>query len=193
MTDAELVKKVREGDSDSFEVLMGRYKEPVYGYILSLVRSEDAAGDIFQEVFIKVFKNIGGYREEGKFGAWLYRLASNLAMDHFRKTGRLAIAELSLDQDSGDEEGDGLHSRIASSEPTPEQHYAGRENAAILRAALDRLPPEQKEVLLLREFSQMTFQEISDALGVPLGTVLARGSRAVKKLRSMLENENEPL
>ncbi|MDD4004262.1 MAG: sigma-70 family RNA polymerase sigma factor [Elusimicrobiaceae bacterium] len=190
MTDAELVRLVRCGDGAAFEALMTRYKGPVYGYILSLVHSEDVAGDIFQEVFIKVFKNIGGYREEGKFGAWVYRMASNLAMDHFRRSGRLGAKEIALDGEDAETE---LHSVIASSEQTPEQRLAGLEDVVRVRAALDRLPPEQKEVVMLKEFSGMTFQEIADSLQVPLGTVLARGSRAIKKLRTMLESENEPM
>lgn len=188
MTDAELVHLIRQGDGEAFEALMNRYKDPVYGYILSLVRSEDAAGDIFQEVFIKVFKNIGGYNEEGKFGAWVYRMASNLAMDHFRRAGRINANEFTLDAPAGPEgEEQGLHDIIASAELTPEQRFDGQENARLVRAALDRLPPEQKEVLMLKEFSGMTFQEIADSLGVPLGTVLARGSRGMKKLRALLE------
>ncbi|MFA6583196.1 MAG: sigma-70 family RNA polymerase sigma factor [Elusimicrobiaceae bacterium] len=191
MTDAELVSLAKAGDRDAFGVLVDRYKDPVYGFILSLVRREDIAGDIFQEVFIKVLRNIDRYREEGKFKAWLFMAASNMAMDYYRKEGRLAAMEISLDYETQDDGGsESLHSKIPSGEATPEQYALSYENSDRVKAALKKLSPEQLEVILLKEFSGMTFKEIALTLGEPLGTVLARMSRGLKKLRAELEAEN---
>jgi len=183
MTDAELIARFRKGDGAAFEALLARYKNQLYSYLVSLVKDEAAASDIFQETCIKVFKNIDRYSEEGRFKSWLFRMASNLAMDHFRRASAVRFEQ--VEEYGTDEEHPARETAATGEEPC--EILVSDATKALVTAALDALPPEQKEVVLLREYSGMSFKEIAAATNAPLGTVLARMSRAAKKLRVALE------
>jgi len=192
MTDAQLIAAFRTGDNSAFEMLLSRHKSSLYSFILSMVRDEDTAADIFQETFIKVFKNLDRYSEEGKFRGWLYRTASNLAMDHFRRTSHL----VSFDNAPRDNEDDGFDGGMQGSTPAPiseepAEIFGRADVKAAVDAALATLPPEQREVVLLREYADMSFKEIAQVTDAPIGTVLARMSRAVAKLKTALEGTYE--
>ncbi|MFA5161502.1 MAG: sigma-70 family RNA polymerase sigma factor [Elusimicrobiales bacterium] len=188
VTDAVLVAAFRDGDAEAFEALYRRHEAGLYSFVLAMVKDEAAASDIFQETFIRVFRNIDKYSEEGKFKGWLYRTASNLAMDHFRRASRLG----SFLPDGEDEEAPQREPSARGEEP--EILLDRLSDGEAVAKALDALPPEQKEVVLMREYSGMSFKEIAQATGAPLGTVLARMSRAVRKMRAALEKgERLPL
>ena len=181
-SDAELVKAFKEGDPGALDELISRYKGPLYAYLLRLARDRDAADDLLQEVFVKVIKKLGAYGEEDKFSAWLYTVAHHAVMDHFRAGARRR--EDSLYAADGDARP--LADTLASREPSPEDAFASAESAGALEAAFARLSPEQREVFLLRHYSELSFREIADILKVPIGTVLARMSRALAKMRQEL-------
>lgn len=184
LSDAELIAAFKGGDAEALGLLMRRHQAAVYGYLLRLTGRPEAADDIFQEIFLKLVKNPAAYGEREKFKAWLFTVARNAAMDHFRREGSRGEVPL---------EGDGEHAGpaeyMASPEPGPEETALARALAGRLEAALARLSPDQREALYLRHYSGLSFREIAGLLAVPIGTVLARVSRAAALLRKLLENE----
>lgn len=181
--DAELMEAFRAGDAGALGLLMERHKAALYGYLLRLTRRADAADDIFQEVFLKLVRNPSSYGEMERFGAWLFTVARNAAMDRFRRES--ARGELPLD---GEEERPGHGETAPSSEPGPAEAFDNKTLGERIEAALASLSDEQREVFYLRHYSGLSFREIAEMLGVPLGTVLARMSRAAARLRGELED-----
>ncbi|HCC49322.1 MAG: hypothetical protein A2X31_09815 [Elusimicrobia bacterium GWB2_63_22] len=184
--DAALVAAYKAGDAEALGVLMERHKAPVYGYLLRLTGRPDAADDLFQEVFLKLVKNPGAYNEREKLRAWLFTVARNAAMDYFRR--ETARSETPLE---GDADKPGPADFIASSEPGPEQALYNKTLGERIDAAMGCLSADQREVFYLRQYSELSFREIADMLGLPIGTVLARMSRAAALLREKLEKETQ--
>ena len=182
-TDDQLVELFRAGNEKAFEELVYRYKNPLYQYIMSLVQDEGAAGDLFQEVFISFFKNVGKYEARGKFKSWLFFTARNRVFNFFRDRDKLS----SLDQT--DEEGNSVfHETLEDGQLAPLEELSGKEAEEMIRRASLQLPPRQREMIYLRQY--LSFKEIAELLGRPLGTVLADCHRAVKKMRQLLEKQN---
>ncbi|OUO56450.1 hypothetical protein B5F75_04455 [Candidatus Avelusimicrobium gallicola] len=181
-TDDELVLLFKSGSSDAFEELVYRYKNSLYQYIMAMVQDEGAAGDLFQEVFISLFKHADKYEPRGKFKSWLFLTARNRVLNFFRDRDKLA----SLDQT--DEEGNAfLHDTLPDGQPSLLEELAGRETEEEIRRASLELPARQREMLYLRQY--MSFKEIAQLLDRPLGTVLADCHRAVKKMQRILAEE----
>ncbi len=183
ISDAELIKAFKEGDSGALDELIGRHKNRLYAYLLRLVRDRDAADDLLQEVFIKVIKKLGSYGERDKFSAWLFTVAHHAVMDHFRSDRRRREESL----DAAGEDSAPLVDTLASPEPGPDKILEEAERAAGLQAAFDRLSADQRELFIMRHYSGLSFKEIADILGLPIGTVLARMSRAMAKLRQEMQ------
>ncbi len=180
-TDAELVAAYKAGDPEALGALMERHKAAVYGYLLRLTGRADAADDIFQEVFLKLVKTPGAYGEREKFKAWLFTVARNAAMDHFRRVG--ARGEVPLE---GDAQRPGPVDLAASHDPGPEEAFFNKALGERIAAALACLSADQLEVFYLRHYSELSFKEIAGMLDLPIGTVLARMSRAAARLREKL-------
>ncbi len=182
-TDDQLVELFRAGNERAFEELVYRYKNPLYQYIMSLVQDEGAAGDLFQEVFISFFKNVGKYESRGKFKSWLFLTARNRVFNFFRDRDKLS----SLDQT--DDDGNSVfHETLEDGQLAPLEELSGKEAEEMIRRASLQLPPRQREMIYLRQY--LSFKEIAKLLGRPLGTVLADCHRAVKKMRQLLEKQN---
>lgn len=182
-TDDQLVELFRAGNEKAFEELVYRYKNPLYQYIMSLVQDEGAAGDLFQEVFISFFKNVGKYESRGKFKSWLFLTARNRVFNFFRDRDKLS----SLDQI--DDDGNSVfHETLEDGQLAPLEELSGKEAEEMIRRASLQLPPRQREMIYLRQY--LSFKEIAELLGRPLGTVLADCHRAVKKMRQLLEKQN---
>ena len=182
-TDDQLVELFRAGNEKAFEELVYRYKNPLYQYIMSLVQDEGAAGDLFQEVFISFFKNVGKYESRGKFKSWLFLTARNRVFNFFRDRDKLS----SLDQT--DEEGNSVfHETLEDGQLAPLEELSGKEAEEMIRRASLQLPPRQREMIYLRQY--LSFKEIAELLERPLGTVLADCHRTVKKMRQLLEKQN---
>ncbi len=195
LEDAELVRAFRGGDEAALGELIARYGDRLYAYLRRLAGDEAGAEDMFQDTWVKVARGMGAYREENRFSAWLFSVARNTAMDALR---RRRPGDVSLDASAGDTMRNGvpvqscgrpLAETIGSAEPGPEASYEASESRRAIDGALAELSPEQREVFLLRHYSGMSFKEIADSLGVPIGTVLARASRAAAKLRDKLAGE----
>ena len=180
--DDVLVASFCQGNNEAFEELVLRYKNPLYQYILSLVKDESTAEDLFQDVFISFFKHARSYRAQGKFKAWLFLTARNKVINHWRDHKQTA----SLDQT--DEDGNAFLQEILPDQaPSALNELSFREFETSVARAIDQLPPRQREMIYLRQF--MSFQEIAETVGRPLGTVLADCHRAVKKIRQILGSQ----
>ena len=182
--DEELIAAFKGGDPEALGLLMERHKAAVYGYLLRLTGRHEAAEDIFQEVFLKLVRSPAAYGERQKFRAWLFTVARNAAMDHFRR--ETSRGEVPLE---GEEGRPGPGDRAVSPEPGPEQAALDKASGEQIAAALARLSPDQREVFYLRHYSGLSFKEIAEMLALPIGTVLARMSRAAAQLRKKLEGE----
>ena len=178
-TDDELVQLFASGEAGAFEELVLRYKNGLYQYLKALVKDEGVAGDLFQEVFLALFKHADSFHAQGKFKSWLFLTARNKAFNYFRDHP----AQASLDQT--DEEGNSVwHETLPDGELPQLEQLTQEETLVRIRQAVDGLPPSQREVIYLRQ--ELSFKEIAELLHKPLGTVLADGHRAAQKVRKML-------
>ena len=186
-TDDELVQLFARGDNQAFEELVLRYKNSLYQYLKTLVKDEGTAGDLFQEVFIALFKHAADFRAEGKVKSWLFLTARNKAFNYLRDHTKNRD---SLDQT--DEEGNEfLHETLPDGTPPVLEQLTSREGAEHICQAVEQLPPHQREAIYLRQY--FSFKEIADLLERPLGTVLADFHRAVQKIRTQLERQEGEL
>ena len=179
-TDDELMLLFSGGSNEAFETLVLRYKNALYQYIKSMVLDDGAAEDLFQEVFITLFQSADKYKPQGKFKPWLFLIARNKVLNYFRSKPKNVT---SLDQT--DEEGNAyLYDALPDGSPPLLEGLARRETEQQLREAVEKLPERQREILLLRQ--DMSFKEIAEMLGRPLGTVLADCHRALGKMKQIL-------
>jgi RNA polymerase sigma-70 factor (ECF subfamily) len=183
LTDSELVSSYIAGSESAFETLVERHKNKLYTAIYLIVRDQYAAEDILQEVFIKAIDTIKGgrYNEEGKFMPWLSRIAHNLAIDHFRKHKRYPTIAV--------EEGKDVFNTAQFAYESYEDTMIREESHVEMKELIKLLPKTQKEVLLMRHYFKMSFQEIADATGVSINTALGRMRYAIINLRKLI-NEN---
>jgi len=187
--DAVLVARCKGNDLTAFDEIVERYQHKIYGYVKRLVGNETDAEDITQEVFLKALNSLHRFREESSLQTWLFRIATNLCRDAHRRRQR-EKGWLSLwrqtDEQSETEEGsivDPPDDRF-----NPEKLLLREELGAILSEAMEQLPLAMREVLILHDVEQMPYEEIAQALGVPLGTVKSRLFHARARLRELLAN-----
>lgn len=180
-SDAILVKAYISGDEKALEILVLRHKSRVYNFIYSKVLDGDLSEDIFQDTFIKVIRTLkrGTYNEEGKFLPWLMRIAHNLIIDHFRKSNRMPKFE------SKDKEFD-IFSMLKDSGLNAEKQLIVDQISADVRKLVDKLPEDQKEVVFMRLFKDMSFKEIAENTNVSINTALGRMRYAIINLRRLV-------
>lgn len=184
-----LIRRVQSGDTSAFEPLLTTYEKGVYNLCLRMVRNPADAEDLAQETFLKAYRGIAGYRGESKFSVWLYRIASNLCLDFLRQQKRRPTAPLTVE----DEDGDLRETEVADGRLQPERLLEQKLTGDSLRRGLDALPPEFRQVLLLRELQGLSYEEIGGILGLESGTVKSRIFRARKKLCAwLLQDGNLP-
>ena len=185
LSDTTLIAEFISGNSNSFSILLDRYQKRVYGFIYSKVHDPDLADDIFQDAFIKVVKNLrlGKYNDEGRFLSWVIRIAHNLIMDHYRKIKRLPKHESKIENFD-------VLDRLAEQNSSIEESMIETQIHADLSLLIEELPDSQKEVLRMRLFKDMSFNEIGDQTGVSINTALGRMRYAVINLRKMIEERN---
>jgi RNA polymerase sigma-70 factor (ECF subfamily) len=182
-TDAEMIEAVKAGDATAYRGLVEKYQGRVYNVVYGLVRNREDARDLTQEVFVKAYRNLGGFREDARFYTWIYRIAMNLAIDFTRRRNRSPVSGLEDDIASRDADGG-----IA------EVHHADNPRRALERKqlykqimdALELLPEQQKQVILLRELEGLSYREIAEVLDIAEGTVMSRLFYARKKLQGIL-------
>ncbi len=185
-TDRQLVRQFIAGNQNAIEELINRHKDRVYTYILFVVKNEYLAEDIFQETFIKVISSLkrGKYNEQGVFVSWVIRIAHNLTIDHFRKNKKMPT--ISNDEN---EDIDIFNSQQFAGE-TIEDEMIKDQISEKVRDLVQQLPPEQRDVVLLRHFGNMSFKEISEQTGVSINTALGRMRYALINMRKLIEDNN---
>ena len=181
LSDGELVALYLKGDSKSFEALIQKHKNKIYAFILSKIRNRDLAEDIFQDTFIKVINSLqkGKYNEEGKFLPWVMLIANNLVIDYFRKSKKMRTIAPTDDFDIFDILQDG--------EKNVEDNLVNNQIHKDLRKLIEHLPEDQKEVLKMRYYSELSFKEISESTGVSINTALGRMRYALINLRKLID------
>lgn len=178
-TDRDLVATAANGVEGSFEELVRRYQRPISAYVYRMVGDYESALDLTQEIFIKVFGSLSRYRPEFKFSTWIYKIAHNSAVDHLR---RHAGRERSL---VNGPEGDNYDLPIESGRLTPEQESEREERRLEIESVVKSLPSTYRELIVLRHSQDLTYEEIVDVTGLPLGTVKNRLFRAREMMRQI--------
>ena len=184
LSDQELVKNYLNGDNASFETLLTRHKSRVFAFIMSKVKNRDLSEDIFQDTFIKVINSLqkGKYNEEGKFLPWMMRIAHNLMIDHFRKEVKMRKVRPTAEFDIFDVLDDGNKNQ--------EEVMMQTQVHADLKVLIEKLPENQKEVLEMRYFEDLSFKQISDLTGTSINTALGRMRYALINLRKLAEKQH---
>ena len=188
LSDEELVTAYAGGNNEAFDVLLLRHKTRLFNYIYQMVRDRDLADDIFQETFVKAITTIkqGRYNDLGKFSAWLYRIARNLAVDSFRAEKN----ESALSTDNADYD---ILNRRELAEDTIEDVMVGLQIEEDLRRLIDELPEVQREVLNLRYDQELSFKELAELPGVSINTALGRMRYAILNLRRLAKEKSVSL
>lgn len=179
-TDKDLIRTYIRGDERAFETLLTRHKGKIYTSIYMFVKDTDLANDIFQETFIKIIDTFrsGKYNEEGKFLQWALRISYNLCIDFFRKNKRRKTITPSEDFD--------IFNLINGSEDNQESKIIKNQTYAKVRQLVEALPQEQKEVILLRHYAELSFKEIAELTNVSINTALGRMRYALINIRKMI-------
>lgn len=187
LDDQELVRVYRRnGDERAFKSLLERHQSKIYSYIYSMVNNADVANDIFQDTFTKVVTKLDDtYDEQGKWIAWVMRIAHNATIDHIRKQRRFVDVNANSDSDYD------FYDRLPDEgEPSSHDRVEMAEDKASLMRHIAELPVEQREVVMLRHYYELSFKEIAELTGVSINTALGRMRYALINLRKMFEKEN---
>lgn len=182
----DVLERARRRDPAALAEIVSRYSTRVFGLLFRLTGSRDAADDLMQETFLRLVRTIDAYEDAGRFESWLFRIAANLARDRARQIRRRGPA---LPLARGGEESEPPAGRGLAPVEGPDERALRAEAGAKLAACMALLTDGEREVLLLRHYSGLSFKQIAELLGVPLGTALARSHRALNRLRAALENE----
>lgn len=185
ISDKDLVHLYVSGDESALATLLSRHKSKIYTSIYLLVKDRYLAEDIFQDTFIKVINTLksGKYNEEGKFLPWVLRISHNLVIDHFRREKRNPTI---TNQDGFD-----IFDVLGITEESIEDKKLRDENHKELRVLIQQLPEEQKEVLIMRHYADLSFKEIADLTGVSINTALGRMRYALNNLRRMMQEREQ--
>jgi RNA polymerase sigma-70 factor (ECF subfamily) len=184
ISDQELINRYLSGNEASLEQLIHRHKSKVFSYILMVVKNKQHADDIFQDTFIKVIHTLksGSYKEEGKFIQWVMRIAHNLVIDHFRKSKRIPLVE------TANGEGNVLDN-LRIYDESIEDRIINEQIHNDVRALIEYLPSEQRDVLMMRHYADMSFKDIAEQTDVSINTALGRMRYALINMRKMIEKK----
>jgi len=183
MLDEQLVGLFAKGDQTSMEILVKRHKRRIYSYILLLVKNQKLAEDFFQETFVKAIKSIksGNYKDEGRFISWICRIAHNLVIDYYRKQKN--YKEISNERGEID-----LFNNPKFCESNIEDFMIKKQSNIEVRELINLLPEEQKQLVIMRIYLDMSFKEIAESTGVSINTALGRMRYAIMNMRKMIES-----
>ena len=180
--EAAIVRKVLGGDANAFETLVLEYEKNVYNIALRMTGNSEDAADMTQEAFIKAYNSLQSFRGDSKFSVWLYRIVSNVCLDFLRSKNRRPTVSLSVEDDDGED----TQLDVADESQSPELLLDRKLTRESVRRGLDSLPPDYRQILLLREIQGLSYDEIAQALGLEVGTVKSRIFRARKRLCTFL-------
>ena len=184
LSDSELIRAYRGGDEQAFEILLTRHQERVYTKINFIVRDSELANDLFQDTFIKVIRLLkeGKYVEEGKFLPWILRIAHNMSIDHFRRNKKMRMVRSRDEVD--------VFAKIDTGEAHVEDLLVEGQIHSDVRRIIDELPEDQREVVRMRMYDNLSFKEIAETTGVSINTALGRMRYAVINLRKLVGENN---
>lgn len=180
--EASIVRKVLGGDANAFETLVLEYEKNVYNIALRMTGNSEDAADMTQEAFIKAYNSLQSFRGDSKFSVWLYRIVSNVCLDFLRSKNRRPTVSLSVEDDDGED----AQLDVADESQSPELLLDRKLTRDSVRRGLDSLPPDYRQILLLREIQGLSYDEIAQALSLEVGTVKSRIFRARKRLCTFL-------
>jgi len=183
--DVELVQKAKQGDSKAYDKLVVQYRDVVYAIVYRMVRNKQEAEDLTQEAFIKAHKSIGSFNEDYAFSTWLFKIATNNCIDFFRKR---KLKTYSMDETIKYKEGE-IKQEYADPDPDVEYEIVANERTQIIRNAIDELPEKYRIVIELRHQKEHSYEQISEDLELPLGTIKARIFRAREMLNKSLRGK----
>lgn len=181
--EAELISRCQKGDQDAFKEIFDQYHKKVYRIAYGVVRRREDALDIVQEVFIKLFHSIRNFKGKSHFYTYLYRIAMNASIDQARKMGKFPSS--TLDEEGGIQLSDGVEKR-------PDQVLLHKELEGRVNAAMESLPTDQRMALILREVEGLSYQEMAEAMGCSIGTVMSRLHYGRKKIQELLKDYVKP-
>lgn len=186
LSDKELIGRYLQGNHASLEILISRHQNRIYAYILMIVKNKELANDLFQDTFIKVINTIraGSYNEEGKFLQWVMRIAHNLIIDHFRKSNRIPVIDNSKNEDFN------IFDTLNIMDESIEDRMITEQIHKDVRNLIELLPDEQREVLYMRHYAEMSFKDIAEVTNVSINTALGRMRYALINLRKFIAEKN---
>jgi RNA polymerase sigma-70 factor (ECF subfamily) len=184
--DTQMLRAVLAGDPTAYRGLVEKYQNRVYGMVYGMLRNREDARDVTQDAFVKAYNNLGSFRLESSFYTWLYRIAMNLAIDLARKQKRRKTSSFEDEVGTRDETGgiDEIHHQ-----DNPRRALERKELYARIMEALDKLPDDQRQVVLLRELEGLSYKEIAEVMDIPEGTVMSRLFYARRKLQQLLAGD----
>ena len=187
LSDQILVKKYINGDNYSFEVLLNRHKSRVFAFIMSKIKNKDLSEDIFQDTYVKVVNSLqkGKYNEEGKFLPWVMRIAHNLVIDHFRRQKKMQMVRSNNDFD--------IFDVIKDNKINVDERLIKDQIFNDLNSLIDRLPKDQKEVLKMRYFEELSFKKIAEHFDISINTALGRMRYALINIRALSKKHHVDL
>ena len=180
-SDEELVEACQAGEASAFDVLVARWEDRIRGAAYRFLGSEEEARDVAQEAFLKAYRGLGGFKREARFSSWLYQIATNLCRDRLRRRRTRGTVSLEALEETGPV--------IMDPRPGADERLLQLDLGRAVRRAVDALPEEQRVVVILKEYQELTFLEIAQTLDVPLSTVKTRLYRGLGQLRLRLERE----
>jgi len=187
--DEDLMEQFQQGTIEAFDILVSRYREPLTHYLYRFIGDPRECEDLLQETFLRVYRNRHSYRRIAKFSTWLYTIAGNLARSEYRKRKRRRVYSLqSVNRDDEDYE-----IEIPDEQFLPDVHAEGTLQVKHVQDALQQIPEEFREVVVLRDVQQLAYEEIAEITGLPMGTVKSRINRGRTKLQSLLSDIYQPM
>jgi RNA polymerase sigma-70 factor, ECF subfamily len=180
-SDEELVEACQAGDASAFDILVARWEDRIRGAAFRFLGSEEEARDVAQEAFLKAYRALSGFKREARFSSWLYQIATNLCRDRLRRRKTRATVSLEALEETGPV--------MIETRPGADERLLEHDLAQAVRRAIHALPEEQRVVVILKEYQELTFLEIAQALDVPVSTVKTRLYRGLGQLRLRLERD----
>lgn len=191
ISDKELIVRIKDNsDQQAYAMLLNRYKNSLMFTVLKMINNRDDAEDITMQAFTKAFRNLESYNDEYAFSTWLFKIASNASIDFLRKR-RLKTTSLDRNMNSDDESSTSFAQNILDTELDPEEKYVLKQRNRLMQEVVESMNPKYKELIQLRFFQELKYEEIAERLEIPLGTVKVRLSRAKSLLTQILSDHKD--
>lgn len=184
MTDEELVEGVKKGNIDAFEDIVKKYENKVYGIVFHMMKNQNEVEDLAQEVFLKVYKNLGRFKGDSSLYTWIYKITVNLCLDELKKRKNIIYLDEKISVEDGE-----IDKELPSNERSQEELYEDKELKENLHRCINKLPDKQKMMIVLRDIKGFSYDEIAEITNNKIGTVKSQINRARLKLKELLDKE----